>query len=125
MCTGGEQERHRHRIEDGNKRQSKQADRSLEVGGRRTHQLGEISQWAHVRLGTPALGVNLGFLDLQATEGRYLALTLCDDVGALAALLVGESSSPQWGGQAGSIPQWPRRFGRYADRGLRPSGPGY
>src|ERR1700761_4132671 len=89
-CTGGEQERHRHWIENGDKRQGKQADRSLEVGGRRSHQLGEISQWAHVRLGTPALGLNLGLLDLQASERRYLALTLCDDVGALVALLVGD-----------------------------------
>src|ERR1700755_3274750 len=90
VCTGGEQERHRHWIENGDKRQGKQADRSLEVGGRRSHQLAEVSRGPHVRLGTPARGLNLGLLDLQATERRYLALTLCDDVGALAALLVGD-----------------------------------
>jgi hypothetical protein len=32
VCAGRKQKRHRHRIEDGDKRQSEKADRSLEVG---------------------------------------------------------------------------------------------
>jgi hypothetical protein len=57
MCAGGEQQRHRQRIEYGDKRQSEQADRSLKIGGRRTDQLCEISHRANVGLGAPALGV--------------------------------------------------------------------
>ena len=74
MCGRGEQKRHRHRIKYGYKRQSKQPDRPLKVGGRRTDQLGEISHGADVSLGAPALGANLGFLDLQAGKCPGLAL---------------------------------------------------
>jgi hypothetical protein len=76
VCAGGEQERHRHRVEDSDKRQSEQADRSLEVGGRCTDQLDEISHRANVGLGASALGVNSGFLDLQAGKRLRLALAL-------------------------------------------------
>ncbi|MBV9983112.1 hypothetical protein, partial [Bradyrhizobium sp.] len=70
----------RHGIEDGNERESEQADRSLEVGGGRTNQLGEISNRADVRLGAPTLRVDLGFLDLQTGECLRLALALRNDV---------------------------------------------
>jgi hypothetical protein len=88
MCAGGEQQRHRQRIEHGDKRQSEQADWSLEVGGRCTDQLCEISHWTDVGLGAPALGVNLRFLDLQARKCLSLALARRNDVGAITALLV-------------------------------------
>ena len=65
-CARGEQKRHRHRIKYGYEHQSKQPDRPLKVGGRRANQLGEISHGADVSLGAPALGANLGFLNLQA-----------------------------------------------------------
>jgi hypothetical protein len=84
VSAGGEQERYRHRIENGDDRQSEQADRSLEVGGRRTDQLSQISRRADVRLDVPALGVDFGFLDRQAGEGLCLAPVLRDDVGAIA-----------------------------------------
>ena len=42
MYAGGEQQSHRQRIEYGDKRQSEQADWSLEVGGRCTDQLCEM-----------------------------------------------------------------------------------
>jgi hypothetical protein len=44
----------------------------------------QISQRADVRLDVPALGVDFGFLDLQAGEGLCLAPALRDDVGAIA-----------------------------------------
>src|SRR5258707_14106978 len=90
MCAGGEQQRHRQRIEYGDKRQSEQADWSLEVGGRCTDQLCEISHWTDVGLGAPALGVHLRFLDLQAGKRLSLALARRNDVGAVAALLVSD-----------------------------------
>ena len=90
VCAGGEQERHRQRIEHGDERQREQADRSLEVGGRCTDQLGKISHRADVGLSTPALGVNLGFVDLQAGERLGFSLARGNDVSAIAALLVSE-----------------------------------
>jgi hypothetical protein len=90
MRAGGEQQRHRQWIEYGDKRQSEQADRSLEVVGRRTDQLCEISDRADVGLGAPALGVNPGFLDLQAGKSLSLALARRNDVGAITALLVSD-----------------------------------
>jgi hypothetical protein len=86
----GEQERHRHRIQNSDKSQSEQTDGTLKVGGRHTDQLCEVSYRANIDLGAPALGVNLGFLNLQAGEELDLALALRNDVGALAALLVGD-----------------------------------
>jgi hypothetical protein len=88
-----EEPQHRHGRIDGRRLnagrgQSKQADRSLKVGGRCTDQLGEILHRTDVGLGAPALGVNLGFLDLQAGKRPGLALTRRNDVGAIAALLV-------------------------------------
>jgi hypothetical protein len=88
--AGSEQEHHSHRIGDGDKRQREQAYRSLEVGCRHTHQLGEISHRADVRLGASALGINLGFLDLQARKRLPLPLAFRNDIGALAALLVSD-----------------------------------
>jgi hypothetical protein len=90
VYAGSEQEHHRHRIKNGDKRQSKQADWPLEVGGRYTHQLGEISHRADVGLGAPALGVNLHFRDLQAGKRPSLALARRNDVGAITALLVSD-----------------------------------
>ena len=101
VCAGGKQECHRHRIENGNKRQSEQPDRSLEVGGRCTDQLGEISDRTDVGLGAPALGVDLGFLDLQTGERLRLALALRNDVGAIATLLVGDRHRPNGAAQPG------------------------
>ena len=75
VCAGGEQKRYRHRIENGDKCQSEQPDRSLKVGGRRADQLGEVSHRADVRLGSPALGVNLGLFDLET--GERLARRSC------------------------------------------------
>jgi hypothetical protein len=92
LYAGSEQEHHRHRIEDSNKRQREQAHRSLKVGCRYAHQLGEISHRTDVGVGVgaPALSVNPGFLDLQASECLPLPLPLRNDVGALAALLVSD-----------------------------------
>jgi hypothetical protein len=86
----GEQKRYRHRIENGDKRQSEQPDRSLKVRGRRAYQLGEISHGADVRLGALALGVNLGFIALEAGERTGFALARRNDVNAIAALLVSD-----------------------------------
>ena len=44
------------------------------VGGPCADQLGEISHGADVSLGAPALGADLGFLDLQAGKCPGLAL---------------------------------------------------
>jgi hypothetical protein len=88
VYAGSEQEHHRHRIEDGDKRQSEQAHRSLEVGGRYSHQFGEISYRTDVSLHAPELGLNLSFLDLQARERLSLALALRNNIGALAPPLV-------------------------------------
>jgi hypothetical protein len=86
MRAGGEQQRHRQGIKYRDKRQSEQADWSLEVGGWCTDQLCEISHGADVGLSAPALGVNPGFLDLQAGKRLSLALAHCCDVGAMAAI---------------------------------------
>src|SRR5829696_9180877 len=88
MSAGGEQQRHRQRIEYGDKRQSEQADGSLEVGGGCTDQLCQISHGTDLGLGAPALGVNLRFLDLQAGKRLSLALAPRNDVGTVTALLV-------------------------------------
>ena len=55
MRTRGKQERYRHRIEYGDKRQSEQPDRSFQVGWRRANQFGEISDGADVGLCALAL----------------------------------------------------------------------
>jgi len=88
MCSGGEQQRHRQRIEYGDKRQSEQADWALEVGGRRTDQLCEISHRTDLGLCAPALGVNPGFLDLQPGKPLGLALARRNDIGSITALPV-------------------------------------
>ena len=64
MNSGSEQQRHCHRIKDGNERQREQPDRSLKVRGGYADQLGEISYRSDLSLGTPALRVDLGFFDL-------------------------------------------------------------
>ena len=56
--TRGEQERYRHWIEYGDKRQSEQPDRSFQVCCRRANQLGEISDGADFGLCARALGVD-------------------------------------------------------------------
>jgi hypothetical protein len=55
VCAGGEQERHRHRIQGGDKRQSEQADQSLKIGGRCSDQISEVSDRANVGFGAPTL----------------------------------------------------------------------
>ncbi len=64
MNSGSEQQRHRHRIKDGNESQREQPDCSLEVRGGYADQLGEIPYRSDLGLGTPALRVNLCFFDL-------------------------------------------------------------
>ncbi len=90
MCARGEQKRYCHRIENGDKCQSEQPDRSLKVRGRRADQLGEVSHGADIRLGSPALRVNLGLFDLEAGEGLGFAPARRDDVNAIAALLISD-----------------------------------
>ena len=87
--AGRKQERHRHRIEHGNKRQGQQPDRSLEVGRWHANQFGEISHGANVGFRAATFGVGLRFLDPEVCKGLCLTLTRGDDVGAIAALLVG------------------------------------
>jgi hypothetical protein len=55
--AGRQQQRHCHRIKDGDERQREQPDRSLKVRGGYTDQLGEISYRSDLSLGTPALRV--------------------------------------------------------------------
>ena len=125
VCARGEQKRHRHRIKYGYERQSKQPDRPLKVGGRRTDQLGEISHGADVSLGAPALRVDRGFLDLQAGKCPSLALAYCHDIGTIAAFLVSDRHRTNRGVLAVSIPRRLRQFGRCDDRGRRWFGPGW
>jgi hypothetical protein len=77
--------RRAHRIESGDKRQSEQPDRSLKVGCRRANQLGETSHGADIGLGSPALGVNLGLINLEAGERLRLPPARRNDVNAIAA----------------------------------------
>ena len=103
MNAGSEQQRHRHRIKDGDERQSEQPDRSLKIHGGDTDRLGEISYRSDFRLSTPALRVNPGFFHLQAGEHLGLALALSRDVSTFAPLLVSDRHSSDW-------PTKPRRF---------------
>jgi hypothetical protein len=90
MCAGGEQQRHRQRIEYGDERQSEQADWALEVGGRCIDQLCEISHRADIGLGGPALGVNPGFLDLEAGKRLSFALARRNNIGARSPPLISD-----------------------------------
>ena len=124
VCAGGEQQRHRHRIEHGDKRQSEQPDRSLKVGGRRP-----ISS-ARYRTGPTSASARLRWASI-------LAFSICRPASAWPRAGAPQrcrrdrgasgrrSSSHRRGGQAVSIPRWLRRSGRCADRGRRRSGPGW
>jgi hypothetical protein len=81
MSAGGQQKRHRHWIKHSDKRQGKQPDRPLKVGGRCAHHLSQISQRADVGLLAPTPRVDPCFLDLQAGERLGLMLPLRRDLG--------------------------------------------
>jgi len=78
----------------------------FEIG--RPDQLGEVLHRSGVCLGAPALRVDLGLLDLHGGERLRLRLASRGQIGASAALGVGERHRP--GGPAA-----PRRF---LDRGV-------
>ena len=53
--------------------------------------LGDVSKevlHSNIRLGAPALGINPDFVDLEACKHLGLALPCCNDIGAIAPLLV-------------------------------------
>jgi hypothetical protein len=93
--TGGKQQRHRHRIKDGDKRQSDEPDRSLKIRGGYTDHLGEMSQRSDLRLGASALHINLRLFDLEATERLGLPLTLGRDLSAFTPLLISDCHRPE------------------------------
>ena len=93
--TGGEQQRHRHRIKHDDKRQGDEPDRSLKIRGGYTDHLREISQRSDLRLGASALRINLRLFDLEATERLGLTLTLGRDLSAFTPLLVSDCHRPE------------------------------
>jgi hypothetical protein len=101
--AGGKQQRHRHRIKDGDKRQSDEPDRSLKIRGGHTDHLGEISHRPDLRLGASALRINLRLFDLEAAERLNLTPTLSRDLGAFTPPLVSDCHRPE------GTPE-PRRF---------------
>jgi hypothetical protein len=61
------QESHRHWVEHSDKGQGKQPHGSLEIRSRHAKQLGKISHRTNVGFSATAIGIRLGFLDLQTS----------------------------------------------------------
>ena len=92
--AGGEQQRYRHWIKHGDKRQSDEPDRSLKIRGGYTGHLSKISHRSYLRLGAFALRFNLCLFDLEATERLGLTLTLGRDLSAFPPPLVSDRHRP-------------------------------
>ena len=69
--ASGEQQRHRHRIKDGDKRQGDEPNRSLKIRGGYIDHLSKISDRSDLRLGAFAPRINLCLFDLEATERAW------------------------------------------------------